>query len=748
MRRLATFCFAFAAGVFAAQYLLPQRLLPYAAAGCVVLGALWAWTLRGDNRRRAAIAGLGLALALCWDWAYVRLTLEPFETLAGTTQTLTVELADYPTASEYGSRAEVRVIGDGLHGKAICYGGTELLELAPGARLSAPFEIRSAATIRGADVTTHISRGVYALLYVRGEVTREAGNENSPRCLPQKLARRTRETVAAVFPERTRAMMNAILLGDRYELSDEDETYLSEAGLLHITAVSGLHCAFLLSILIFLIGRHRSRLLFALALPVLWLYALTTGLTPSVTRACVMLSLMLLAPVFERESDPPTSLALALFLLLLANPFAAKSISLQLSFAAMAGLITLTPRLYARIRAKKRGRAAWFVLGSLAATAGALVFTIPLSAFYFNTLVLAAPLSNLLCLWAATLTFAAGVLTVLVGFVWLSAARVLACVPHGGALYLLSMARGVTKIPYHAVYFSGYLLKCWLVYAYALFAACRLMKEAKRRYWAAALLCAATLILTLWVNALPLRGGSLHIVALDVGQGQSVVLHSRGATALLDCGTKSYLSAGDVTADYLQSVGVGTLDCVVLSHYHADHCNGLAVLFSRLHVRRLILPDIEPDDELRAEVLELAQRHGVPVSFARETEMIPLGEATLTVYPPAAEGDMNEECLAALCTTGRFDALFTADMDANTEYMLLAKNALPDVEVLMAGHHGSKYSSGGDLLVEVRPEVAVVSCGASNSYGHPHAEALHRLTDAGATVYRTDLQGNIHITVN
>ena len=746
MRRLANFCFAFAAGVFAAQYLLPDWMQLYAAAGCAVLGALWAWSLHGDNRRRAAIIGAALALALCWDWAYVRLVQSPFEAMVGTQQVLTMEVADYPSATDYGSRVEVRI--SGLYGKAVYYGDAALLGLEPGMRLTANVYVNSASTIRDTEVTTFTSRGTYALLYARGEASVEDGNIGSLRYLPQRLARRVQGVIAESFPERTQAFMNAILLGDKDDLSTEDKVYLSEAGLYHITAVSGLHCAFLLSLLSFLIGKHRRALLSAVAIPVLALYALAVGLTPSVVRACVMLALVLLAPLFRRESDPPTSLSFALFLILAANPFAVKSISLHLSFAAMAGLILLTPRLYDCIRAKKRHKAAWFVLGSLAATAGALVFTIPLTAFYFGYLVLIAPLSNLLCLWAATLTFASGLVTVLLGMLWLPVARVLAYLPHFGALYLLTAAKYLTKIPYHAVYFANSYLRLWLAYVYAMFGVCLIAKRGKLRYLTASCLAVITLALTVWLNTLPLRGGSLHMVALDIGQGQSVVLHSQGATALLDCGSSSYVDAGDVTADYLQSAGIRKVDYVVLSHYHDDHCNGLAVLLSRLKVGRFILPDIEDGDALRAEVLALAERYDVPVTFVHTKKTFPLGDAGLTVYPPVAEGDMNEECLTALCTTGTFDALFTGDMDANTEYRVIAAYPLPDIEVLMVGHHGSRYSTGGDLLAEVKPETGVISCGLHNSYGHPNEETLYRLTDAGVAVYRTDLQGNIHITVN
>jgi len=747
MRILATACFAFAAGVFAAQYLLPDRLLLYAAVGCALLGFLWACILHDNARRRAALIGAGLALALCWDWAYVRLVQAPYEAMAGAVETLTMEVADYPSETEYGSRIEVRVTDPRLRGKAIYYGAAALLDLEPGMRLTAKAYVNSAALINDTEITTHTSRGVYALLYARGDAEVATGRAGSLRYAPQRLARRMQDVIRESFPERTRAFLDAILLGDRYELDAADKTCLSEAGLYHVTAISGLHCAFLLSLLTFLIGLHRRKLLCAVSIPILAFYALMVGLTPSIVRACVMLTMLLIAPIFERESDPVTSLSLALLLILAQNPFAVKSVSLQLSFAAMAGLITLTEKLYSRIREKKRSRAAWFVLGSLATTAGALVFTVPLTAFYFGYLALLTPLSNLLCLWAAALTFVTGLAATLLGFIWLPLARLVAVAPHFGAMYLLTAARGLTRLPWHAVYFANSYLKFWLVYVYAMFAACYFLERGKLRWLMAGGLAVATLALTVWLNTLPMRSGSLHMVALDVGQGQSVVLHSKDATALIDCGSSSYLDAGDVTADYLQSVGIHALDYIVLTHYHDDHCDGLEVLLSRLKADMLVLPDIEPDDELRAGVLALAEQFGIPVRFVRDTEVLPLREASITVYPPLAEGDMNEECLSALCTAGDFDALFTGDMDANTEYLLITAHAMPDVEVLMVGHHGSRYSTGGDLLAEVKPETAVVSCGLNNRYGHPDREALRRLIGAGAAVYRTDLQGNIHITV-
>lgn len=745
MRILATACLAFAAGILSAQYLLPLRLLPYAACGCAVLGVLWAMALHGCNRLRAMLIGFGLAAALLWDFGYVRVVQTPFEALVGETDVLVMETADYPSATDYGCRIEVRILRPGLHGKAIYYGDASLMDTEPGSRLTAQVQINSATDIRGSEVTTHTARGVFLLLYGRGKAAAEQGAAGSLRYLPQRFAHRVRDRIAEIFPEQTRPFLKALLLGDTFDLPAEVKSDLGEAGLYHVTAVSGLHCAFLLSLLFFVFGRGPSVLLTVLGIPLLGFYAMMVGLTPSVVRASIMLSFVLVGHIFDRESDSLTAMSVALFLILLHNPFAVKSVSLQLSFAAVGGLSLLSEPLYERILDRRMGALGFFLLGPLSTSAGAMLFTVPLSAVYFGNFVLIAMLSNLLCLWAASVTFASGAVAVLLSFVYAPAARIAAFVPNLGAMYLLKAARLLAALPFHAVYFANPYLKLWLVYIYAMFAACVLLKG-RLRYPLAGALAVVSLAFSLWLNVQMFRG-DLHIVALDVGQGQSVVLHSDGATALLDCGSNSYLDAGDTAADYLQSIGVRRLDYLILSHYHDDHCNGLMTLLARLSVDRLVLPDVEPEDPYRAEVLSLAERYGIPVTFVYEDLTLSLGGASLTVYPPLSDADMNEACLTALCSAGEFDALFTADINADTECLLLAAHDLPDVEVMMAGHHGSRYSTGEDLLAVASPEAVVVSCGADNRYGHPNVEALRRILNAGASICRTDLQGNIHITV-
>ena len=186
----------------------------------------------------------------------------------------------------------------------------------------------------------------------------------------------------------------------------------------------------------------------------------------------------------------------------------------------------------------------------------------------------------------------------------------------------------------------------------------------------------------------------------------------------------------------------------LVSHYHADHANGIPELLDRIDVKEIVLPDVEEDALLRRRILEQAQKRAIPVRFVREDVELPFGEeAVFTIYPPVGQNETNELGLSMLCSAGDYDVLLTGDMGTSAEKKLLEHVLLPDVELMVAGHHGSKYSNSQRLLETVRPDVAVFSVGADNSYGHPTPEAIGRFEDVGAEIYRTDLNGTVTITV-
>ena len=731
-RPLFCFCAAFALGCIASQYFLAPALWLPAAGIVLVLGAL-GLLLCGPMRRRVLLCALGMAFAFGWSAAYARFIAAPNEALIGAAEDVELELCSYAVETNYGAKATVRILGRGLRGRAVYYGGFDLLALEPGERVRDTVFFNSATdpSDDGSHIRNFTAKGVHLLLYSRGEPTHEAGNAGA---------------LEAVYGEREGGFLRALLLGDKRYLDVEDSSNLSEAGIYHITAVSGLHCMFLVELLDRLLRASHRRTRCAVTIPLLFLYAVTVGASPSILRACVMLSMTQLAPLFRREKDPPTALGLALLLILLKNPYAIASISLQLSFSAVAGLVWLTPKMTGAIHTESR--LLRFVLTSFATTLGALAFSTPLGAYYFGTFSVVSLLSNLLCLWMVSLVFGAGLLGLLLSMTVPAVGAAFVPLVSLGVRYVLFVSGLLEGLPLHALYFNTTLSVLWLVYVYALFAVCAIARRGRYRWWIAGALAVTMLLATARFNALQFERGSLHVTALDVGQGESVALLSRRHGVLVDCGSSnSYISAGDVAADYFLSAGIRRLDAVVLTHYHADHANGLALLLARVGVDALYLPDIAEEDGEKSEVLALAERYGVEVRYVTEETQTAVGEASLTLYPPVGEGGENELGLTILCSAGEFDTLITGDMDSRTERVLVSSYPLPDIEVLLVGHHGSRYSTSEELLETVTPEVGVVSVG-SNSYGHPTRDALLRLTDAGVTVYRTDLQGNIYITVN
>ena len=755
MRVLATVGFSFAAGLFLT--LLPWDGWQLYAAGALALASLlWALLGRGTpHLRRVLLVLLPLMVSLLYFSAYRALVRQPVQALCGGEHDFSAAVCDWPEATERGAKVTIRLHGL-LGAKAVYYGDDDLLSLRPGDALSGTAWWNDVAAIGDGDLRQFSSRGVYALLYDRDTLTVQPAPDMPLGYAPQYAAKALRDKLAQLWDDPSvLGFLTAELTGDKSLLPESDYVAMQETGLAHIFAVSGLHCAFLVTLLSLLIPPTHRRTLCAVASAVLVFYMLLTGLSPSVARACVMQLFLLSAPLFRRGSDPLTSLAAALTVILLVNPYAVGSVSLQLSFAATLGMVLLAGRLYKSFTGWYRGRnravraALSFLAANLAATLGALVFTAPLTAYYFNILSLVAPLAGLLAVPAAGYAFMSAFVSALLGLVWTPLGHLAGYVPLLLVKYILWVAHLLLAVPYHAVYFTNVYLRVWLLYVYAAFLGCAVTPDGKRKYALASALTVLTLAACLWLNSRWQQYGAFRAAVLDVGQGESVALCSGSEAALVDCGSSnSYVDAGSVAADALQSAGIRRLSAVIVTHYHADHTNGLTEVLTRLSVDTLYLPDIEDEYGVRDRLVSLAAHQGADVVFVTEPTRIALGEAILTVYPPLlTTGDLNEQGLTALATAGDFDLLITGDMAGQTEQLLAQTYPLPDVEVLVVSHHGSRYSSDESFLRAITPDNAVISVG-DNRYGHPAEETLRRLQAVGATVWRTDQQGSIRIIID
>ena len=708
--------------------------------------------------RRLAALCLGAALAFGWAAGYAEIFRAPAEALAGAEQTLTGTVASYPRETSIGGRSLTVKLDGGLAAPdVLLYAGADWADLRPGDRITCTARLRSSDFLYGDETTYYTAKGIYLLAYCNDPPQAERAEAVPLRYWPALCAHALRGGISAAFGGEGAPLAAAVTLGDKSGLDEGLYTALTRSGLMHAAVVSGMHISFLAGMIVFLFrGSRRAALC---AVPILLFYALMAGGTPSALRAVIMQAVILAGPLLNREPDPPTALGLALLVLLLQNPFAAASVSLQLSFASVAGIQLVSARmiqaLEGPVKRKLRGgglprralRGGWRLLVSnLSVTLGAMVFTAPLIALYFGKLVLVSPLTNLLCLWAVTVLLILALLAGTLGIFLPGAAAVLRPILLLPARWLAAVTGALARLPLACLSSEDRNVRIWLAAVYVLALSVALARRRLRQTLLALGCAGALLALAIGLNALSVRRADLAVAALDVGQGASTLILSGDSAVLADCGGSGTDSAGDIAADRLALLGRRTLDALVFTHLDADHFNGAERLFARLRVRRVYVPDVGSHQEELAALRALAEDAGAEVIPVSAVTVIPAGSASVTLYPPMGSGTSNEEGLFLLATAGDFDALVTGDADAFVEDLLVKYRPIPDIELLLVGHHGSAGSTGQGLLDALRPELAVISVG-YNSYGHPAQPVLDRLRAAGAEVWRTDTDGSVTVTL-
>lgn len=750
MRYFVRFALPFCAVLFACC-VLSMDWLPWMVAVVSAVGVALSLWKGGRRKVQLCIALAGICLGAGWFFGYSALVVHPAEALSGTESAFTAEVAAYPGEGEYGVSLLLKIKSGAGTGKQVQIWAEPYYQwLRPGDTLQGNIQYESVF-----EQSNHsaAARGIF--LQGKAEIAEAYKAEKIPaRYWMQALGKWAKDTARSSFSDDQGALLSGLLTGDKSALSDTIYSNFRRAGMAHLLAVSGLHVGFLTGILFLFPGQKRRRIL--VAVPVLIGFALMTGGSSSVWRAVVMTILMLTAPLLNREADPPTSLTFALMILLLQNPYASESVSLQFSFAAVTGLICFYPTMYRLImrpwKTKWEKKRLWWVsrgcaaavFGGISAACCATVLTLPLSMWYFESVSLVGPISNVLSLWAASAAFVGGTFVcVLTPF--LPGLASLLAVPVGGLLsYLLNVAEWLGQGTFSALRTDNLYLTGWLVALILLVASVVWIKPLRKRPVLPMFCGGWLLLLALTLRMTSVSGMPLTFSVLDVGQGSATVLCAKGNFAAVDCGGND---AGAVTADYIQSGGGKTLAALVLTHYDSDHINGLEELMDRISVELLLLPDVEDDSGGRSEVERLAERYHCPIRWVRETTVVTLGGAKLTIYPPIdSEDDSdNADSLSVLCSYERFHALITGDMAQEQEQLLLERESLPKLDVLVAGHHGSNHATGAYLLRSLRPKTAIISVKKENSYGLPGDEALNRMAVYGCEIYRTDENGTITI---
>jgi len=733
MRKLVWFSLGFGAACCLCAYVLTgsARIALAVAGGVLTIFAAIAGRKYTWFRRVAAIL-FGLAMGMGWFTLYDGFYLSAAGAMDGKTANAVIRASDYSYETAYGIGVDGTVQLDGKPYRLRAY--LDLDEtLEPGDVISGQFRFR--ATTPKENRTYHAGNGIFLLAYQVDEVSVSPHAGAPWRDLPARLRHRIQEILQDCIPKDAAPFAKALLLGDTTGLSYGVDTSLKISGIRHVAAVSGLHVSILFALLTAV--TFRKRFLTALVgFPTLLLFAAVAGFTPSVSRSCIMCALMLAALLLNKEYDGPAALAFAAVVMLTRNPLVITSVGFQLSVASVAGIYLFAPGIrkwLGSLFPDGKGKGVrptlicWFT-ASVSVTLSAMVFTTPLSAWYFGTVSLVGVVTNLLTLWVISFIFYGLAAVSLVGAFWTAGAMILGKIVAWPIRYVLFMAKTLA-----AVYTRSPYITVWLAAVYALLLVFLLSRSRRP----GVLLCCATLglclaLLASWAE--PMLDGT-RVTVLDVGQGQCILLQSEGRTYMVDCGGDSDTETADIAAETLLSQGISRLDGLILTHGDRDHTGAAENLLSRVKADVLILPPEEG----------MPTSDNAKVVYAGQDLLLTYGKTNLHIFTTDSTGSENENSLCVLFDTENCDILITGDRSAYGERRLLHAGKIPEVDVLIAGHHGSKNSTCEDLLAAARPQTVCISVGQDNLYGHPAAETLRRLEDFGCAVYRTDRDGTITI---
>ena len=548
------------------------------------------------------------------------------------------------------------------------------------------------------------------------------------------------------------AVVAAVLIGDRSGLPDDVRLRLQAAGTYHVIAISGGNIAILAALclaLLKLVGR-AGRVAAAVTLVVLLAYAGVVTPGASVWRATLMAALYLSARLLDQRSPPWHALAITAAVVIVVRPLDVRDVGWLLTFGATAALLDVSRRMRGW---RLQPHPARWIVGSVAASLATEAVLLPVSAYVFSRVTIAGLVLNLAAVPLMGVVQIAGIAVVVFGDLD-RMAQAAGWIAHVAAQALVDSARLVDVLPWLSVRVPP--PSAGTIAAYYAALAVALVARGRIRLLACGALAAAVALTVggVWWPPRPWSSTQLRVTVFDVGQGEAILVEPPGSSPILvDSGGIPFGSGGfDVGARVLAPAlwrrRVRRLGTQLITHGDPDHLGGA----------RAVLDDFRPAQLWQGvpvlahaqlqEWLAAARARGLPTIERRAGERIQVGGATLRVLhpePPDWERSRvrNDDSVVIEVVLGDVAVLLTGDISAPIERAVLPHLTPARIRILKVAHHGSRTSSSRELLEGWRPQIAVISCGRGNLFGHPAPEVLHRLAAIGATVYRTDRDGQI-----
>jgi len=586
------------------------------------------------------------------------------------------------------------------------------------------------------------------------------------------------EKYKKILGEKNAGSLSAMVLGDKRGLDEEIKELYQENSISHLLSISGLHISLLGGAVFLFLRRLKVSFSFPLITSsiILIIYGAFTGFSVSTSRAIVMMSVLFISFVIGKSYDLPSGLALAALILIVMNHRVIYQSGFLLSFFAVIGIFYIMPELLYIFKVDiyhKRGiiKGLHLLLASIISSISILLATLPIVLNNFYEVSLTGILLNIIVIPLMSLVVITGLLG---GFVAL-VSEILGSFILGITHYILNLYTLFCRLGDRLTFLRliiGKPDKWQIVLYYLILVIVFYFLALKRRenklrslknnlpegYNTSKRIVVTGLMTFTSFLIIAYKPREFSINMLDIGQGDCFVVNDGNNDIYIsDCGSTTVQNVGKTRLlPFLKSKGWGKVDTIFISHMDKDHVNGVNDLLkcAEITIGRIIISASYKSDKLNCaeleELKELAKMRDIKLFYMKKgDEIVGKDISFRCIYPTGEEDikDQNEASIVMRMDYKGLSMLFTGDIAGSTEEKIIESSDkdILDCDILKVCHHGSKNSSTDDFLKKVDPKLYLISCGLMNRYGHPHRDALSRMTEEGGRILRTDHMGGTQI---
>ena len=514
--------------------------------------------------------------------------------------------------------------------------------------------------------------------------------------------------------------LSTFILGDKSYLSNEVKYSYQENGISHLFAISGMHITLLSSILLKILNKFHldEYKIYKIIVLFLLLYLLLVGLSPSILRGVLFFIIFSFNNIYYFYIKKINLFILVLSISLLINPKYIFDISFQYSY-----LISFTLLIMSNYLTSNN-----YFISLLKVSLLSNIVSLPITLYNSYQINLLSPIYNLLYVpLISIIIFPLSLITVIF--------PILIPIYNKLTIIMEYISISLSKINIGKLIFIKTNILIYFIYLILIFISIYFIT--KKKY-----ISTLILVILLFIHYLiPYFNANTYINVIDVGQGDSILIHNNHKNILLDTGgirNQNNSIALNTTIPILKSNGINKIDYLILSHGDYDHMGESINIINNYKVKEVIFNCGEYND-LEKELIKVLKKK--KINYYQCLSELILNKNSLYFLDTKDYNDENDNSNVIYMELDNYKFLFMGDAGVTTEQEILKEYDLPKIDVLKVGHHGSKTSSSEEFIDTIDPKYSIISVGKDNKFGHPNKEVLDNLKNS--KIYRTDQDGSI-----